>query len=171
MSGIFSSQILSLMGSPPINSFKSLFNNLLHPTFQPTTILSPARQIRIVKVINLTLLRLLHTPSIPSDQLGASHFFFFSSCSISFVNNMARFLKLEVLPVLAQSSEIKIVRQRCLTPVNTGYVRKGRDPGFEFVWKVVDPKEGKYWTRRDRGPKEKENIGMDTSNVVHRPHN
>ena len=84
---------------------------------------------------------------------------------------MARFLKLEVLPVLAQSSEIKMVRQRCSTPVNTGYVRKGRDPGFEFVWKVVDPKEGKYWTRRDRGPKEKENIGMDTSTVVHRHHN
>jgi hypothetical protein len=54
---------------------------------------------------------------------------------------MARFLKVEVLPVLAQSFEIKMVRQSRSTPVNDiKNVRKGKD-GFEFVWKVVDPNE------------------------------
>jgi hypothetical protein len=52
---------------------------------------------------------------------------------------MARFLKDEVLPLLAQSSEIKMVRQKRLTPVNdTENVMKGRDPDFEFLWKVVN---------------------------------
>ena len=58
---------------------------------------------------------------------------------------MARFLKAEVLPVLAQSSEIKMVRQSCSTPVNDTEkvvkAKKGRDPGFEFVWKVIGPDE------------------------------
>ena len=34
----FSSQILFLMGSPPHNSFKSLFSNLLHPTSRSTVL-------------------------------------------------------------------------------------------------------------------------------------
>jgi hypothetical protein len=55
---------------------------------------------------------------------------------------MARFLKVEVLPALAQSSEIKMVRQSRSTPVNnTEKVKKGRDPHYEFVWKVIDPNE------------------------------
>jgi hypothetical protein len=55
---------------------------------------------------------------------------------------MARFLKLEVLPVLAQSSEIKMVKQSRLTPVNEKEnVRKGKNRNFEFVWKAVDPNE------------------------------
>jgi len=55
---------------------------------------------------------------------------------------MARFLKTEVLPVLAQASEIRMVRQNRLTPVDvTVKLQKGRDPGSEFVWKVIDPNE------------------------------
>lgn len=55
---------------------------------------------------------------------------------------MARFLKAEVLPHLAGVSEIRMVRQKRLTPVDvTEKVKKGRDPGFEFLWKVVDPNE------------------------------
>ena len=48
-----------------------------------------------------------------------------------------------MLPVLAQSSEVKMVRQKRLTPLDDTEkkVVKGRDPGFEFVWRVVDPNE------------------------------
>jgi len=59
-----------------------------------------------------------------------------------------KFLKGEVLPLLVQSSEIKMVRQKRLSPVNdTEKVKNRRDTGFEFVWKVVDqskrkPEEG-----------------------------
>ncbi|KAF8799732.1 hypothetical protein BYT27DRAFT_7217467 [Phlegmacium glaucopus] len=53
-----------------------------------------------------------------------------------------RFLKLEVLPALEKSSEIKMIRQPRLTPVDpTIKVKKGRDPGVEFVWKVIDPND------------------------------
>ena len=55
---------------------------------------------------------------------------------------MTRFLKSEVLPVLAQSSEIRMVRQTRLTPLDdAAKVKKGRDPASEFVWKVIDPNE------------------------------
>lgn len=47
-----------------------------------------------------------------------------------------------MLPVLEKSSEIRMVRQSRLTPVDdTVKLKKGRDPGIEFVWKVVDPNE------------------------------
>lgn len=47
-----------------------------------------------------------------------------------------------MLPVLEQSSEIRMVRQSRLTPVDdTEKVKKGRDPTYEFVWKVVDPND------------------------------
>jgi hypothetical protein len=57
---------------------------------------------------------------------------------------MARFLKSEVLPLLAQKCEIKMVRQLRVTPLavdETEKVKKGRDSAFEFVWKVIDPNE------------------------------
>ena len=68
---------------------------------------------------------------------------FFSSCSMSFNwSYSTRFLKREILPVLAKSSEIKMTKQPRLTPVDdTVKPKRGRDPGVEFVWKVVDPKE------------------------------
>ena len=54
----------------------------------------------------------------------------------------ARFLKLEVLPVLAKAFEIKTINQPRITPADeTGKVKKGRDPGVEFLWKVTDPNE------------------------------
>lgn len=47
-----------------------------------------------------------------------------------------------MLSALANSSEITKVRQPRLTPVDdTVKVKKGREPGVEFVWKVVDPNE------------------------------
>ena len=47
-----------------------------------------------------------------------------------------------MLPQLAEASEIIKVRQKRLTPLDgTEKVIKGRDPAFEFVWKVVDPNE------------------------------
>ena len=72
---------------------------------------------------------------------------------------MARFLKVEVLPVLAESSEIKMVRQKRLNPVDDiDKTRKGRDPGFEFLWKVVDPNEV---PRPPRSKPEKEVVGKE----------
>lgn len=58
---------------------------------------------------------------------------------------MARFLKAEVLPILAESFEIKKVKQNRLTP--NPEVVKGRDPTVEFVWKVVGPDEVRPPTR------------------------
>ena len=47
-----------------------------------------------------------------------------------------------MLPVLADSFEIKKVRQPRETPLDDTEKRvKGTDPNFEFVWKVVDPSE------------------------------
>jgi hypothetical protein len=54
---------------------------------------------------------------------------------------MTRFLKVMVLPALAEASEIRMFRQPRLTPVEETVKVKGRDPGFEFLWKVVDPNE------------------------------
>lgn len=72
---------------------------------------------------------------------------------------MPRFLKTEVLPALAEASEIKKVKQDRLTPVdNTEKVKKGRDPDVEFVWKVVDPNEV---PRPPRSPPKKEVVGKD----------
>jgi hypothetical protein len=55
---------------------------------------------------------------------------------------MARFLKIQVLPVLAQSLEIKKVLQSSIKPVNdTETVKKGKRSDDQFVWRVVDPNE------------------------------
>ena len=61
---------------------------------------------------------------------------------------MARFLKSEVLPHLP---EIRMVRQKRLTPVDeTVKVKKGRDPNFEWLWKVVDPNEVRPPSRKPK---------------------
>lgn len=52
---------------------------------------------------------------------------------------MARFLKVEVLPALANISLIKKVKQPRSSPLNVKEKVKGRDNDFEFIWKVVDP--------------------------------
>ena len=70
---------------------------------------------------------------------------------------MARFLKTEILPSLRQSSEIKMVRQNRLAPVEMEKVQKGRDPTIEFVWKVVDPDE----VPPPRPKPKKEVVGME----------
>jgi hypothetical protein len=73
---------------------------------------------------------------------------------------MARFLKAEVLPILADSFEIKKVKQKRLAPVDdTEKVKKGRDPNCEFVWKVVDPNE--VHTPPRVKPKKKEEVGVN----------
>jgi hypothetical protein len=47
-----------------------------------------------------------------------------------------------VLPVLEKSSEIRMSKQPRLTPVDEMVkLKRGRDPGIEFVWKVVDPND------------------------------
>lgn len=56
--------------------------------------------------------------------------------------SLARFLKLEVLPALAKSFEIKMVKQPRITSVDeTAKVKKGREPGVQFVWKVTGPND------------------------------
>lgn len=128
------------MGSPPHNSLKSLFNNLLHPTFQLTAIpvWHPCQNWK-TGLKNLSCLGHLHTPSIPSDQLGASHFFSVVQYRLTSLHG-ARFLKVEVLPALAKSFEIEMVKRHRLSAVNdTEKVKKKKVPGMEFVWKVVDP--------------------------------
>ena len=79
-------------------------------------------------------------PEHPIRSIRCVQFFFSVQYRLTSVHG--RFLKGEVLPVLEQSSEIRMVRQPCLTPVSDiEKPKKGRDPGFEFVWKVVDPNE------------------------------
>jgi len=53
-----------------------------------------------------------------------------------------RFLKREVLPVLAKSHEIKMVKQSPSTAVDDMVkVKRGRESGVEFVWQVADPND------------------------------
>jgi hypothetical protein len=142
------------MGSRPHNSFKSPFNNLLHLTFQPTAIppLSP-------------ILQLLHTPSIPFDHSGASQLFVqYRLTGFTII----RFLKTKVLPALAEASEIKMVKQPCLTPVERRLNVKGRDPNFEFLWKVVDLNDPSSPPQRSKPKKEviakKDGVNLDYNN-------
>jgi len=77
-----------------------------------------------------------------------------------------------VLPLLVQSSEIKMVRQKRLTPVNDTEKTKGTDPDFEYVWKVVDPNEVPPRPRFKPKPKEVEvGVDLDYGHIIKRGQN